>query len=95
MSEAPIPREVVQYLQSLERRVKKLEETSSDSESSMELASKQITEMRTLLPDTAVISHSYVRRAFAIWGHYFIAQLIISIPLYCIAVILIVALGEY
>ena len=33
------------------------------------------------LPNSGIVSHSFWTRAFTIWGHYFVAQLIISIPL--------------
>jgi hypothetical protein len=33
------------------------------------------------LPNTMLISDSFLSRAFAVWGHYFVAQLIISIPM--------------
>ena len=42
----------------------------------------------TALPKTALLSPNYLARAFAVWGHYFVANLIIglaiSIPLLCL-----------
>jgi hypothetical protein len=34
------------------------------------------------LPDTSLVSDSFLTRAFTVWGHYFVAQLIISIPFF-------------
>jgi hypothetical protein len=31
------------------------------------------------LPDTDLLSRDFLKRAFAVWGHYFIAQLIIGV----------------
>jgi hypothetical protein len=31
------------------------------------------------LPDTDLLSRNFLKRAFAVWGHYFIAQLIIGV----------------
>ena len=93
MSEAPLPREVVQYLQSLETRVKTLEAKLGDSESAAQLSTSQLEEVRTLLPNSNIISPSFLRRAFTVWGHYFVAQLIIAIPIYCFFFIIIFALG--
>jgi len=33
------------------------------------------------LPDTGLLSDSFWVRAFSVWGHHIVAQLIISIPL--------------
>jgi hypothetical protein len=34
------------------------------------------------LPNTGLISDSFLMRAFTVWGHYFVAQLIIAIPMF-------------
>ena len=44
------------------------------------------------LPRTALLSDNYLSRAFAVWGHYFVAQLIIAIPIFLIYVIVFVLL---
>ncbi|MFW5888121.1 MAG: hypothetical protein ACOCVY_00190 [Patescibacteria group bacterium] len=33
------------------------------------------------LPDSWLYSQSFLKRAFAVWGHYFVAQLLISIAI--------------
>ena len=49
------------------------------------------------LPQTDVVSPSFFRRAFAIWGHYLFAQLVIAIAVFGIIVILsfIITIGSY
>jgi hypothetical protein len=38
---------------------------------------------------TALISPSFMRRAFAVFGHYFVAGLIIAVPFYAIVLFVI------
>jgi len=41
-----------------------------------------------MLPKTGLLSPSFIHRAFTVWGLYFVAQLIISVPIVCIYVII-------
>ena len=38
---------------------------------------------KPVLPRTNIVSSSYIKRAFAVWGHYFVANLIITLPIAC------------
>ena len=40
------------------------------------------------LPNSALFSRSYLTRAFAVWGHYLVAQLLIAIPVYLLLALL-------
>jgi len=40
------------------------------------------------LPNTGLVSDSFWTRAFTVWGHYFVAQLIIGIPMFICYMIL-------
>lgn len=40
------------------------------------------------LPNTSLISSNFLSRAFAVFGHYLVAALIVSIPLYAVAFII-------
>jgi len=40
------------------------------------------------LPNSALFSRSYLTRAFAVWGHYLVAQLLIVIPFYVLFLLL-------
>lgn len=48
------------------------------------------------MPDTALLSNNFLTRAFAVLGHYIVAGLIISLPIYGIGIIvvLITAFGS-
>jgi hypothetical protein len=48
---------------------------------------QRIAALEARLPQTKLVSPSFMSRAFAVWGHYFVAQLIISIILSVIAFI--------
>ena len=73
--------ELTTYLNTLDDRVKTLERQN-------ESLQRYITELggdaQKMLPKTSLLSNSFIQRAFAIWGHYFVAQLIIAIPIMCI-----------
>jgi hypothetical protein len=80
--------ELVEYLGTIEGRIKFLEEENHRLRSAPALASANSVDERTIakyvatsLPLTDIVHPSFLKRAFAVWGHYFVAQLIISIPL--------------
>ncbi len=46
------------------------------------------------LPNSSIFSHNFLTRAFAIWGHYFVAQLMIGLIVLAVyLVIFVVILG--
>ena len=47
------------------------------------------------LPETALLDHSFLKRAFAVLGHYLVAGLIIAIPFYILIFLLMVAIGGF
>ncbi len=46
-------------------------------------------------PKTALLSHSFLKRAFAVWGHYFVAGLIIAIPIWLMILLVIAAFSGF
>ena len=73
-----------EYIFNLEKRIMILE-------SELHRNSKEISELYSLfdtalnrIPESNLISNDYLKRSFAVWGHYFVAQLIISIPFICL-----------
>ena len=69
------------YLTALEDRVRALE---SQNESLKRYVTDLGGDAQKMLPKTSLLSPSFIQRAFAVWGHYFVAQLIIGIPIACI-----------
>jgi hypothetical protein len=53
----------------------------------------ELTRMRPL-PETNLVSENFLTRAFAVLGHYFVASLCITIPLYCIIFAMSMLLGR-
>ena len=47
-----------------------------------------------MLPKTGLISPSFIQCAFMVWGHYFAAQLIISVPIVCIYLIIVIVMVQ-
>jgi hypothetical protein len=50
---------------------------------------------RSYLPHTSLIDNSFIKRSFAVLGHYMVASLIIGIPIYVIMIIIAVSLGFF
>ncbi|MGB8212294.1 MAG: hypothetical protein WCE68_01935 [Anaerolineales bacterium] len=78
--------ELTSYLETLENRIKTLE---SQNESLERYMTGMAGDAAKMLPKTGLLSRSFLQRAFTVWGHYFVAQLIISIPFICIYLVLV------
>ena len=48
----------------------------------------QIEQSKNNSSATNLLSPNFLSRAFAVWGHFMVAQLLIFIPLYCLLAIL-------
>ena len=48
---------------------------------------------RDPLPQTMLLSDSFLKRAFAVLGHYLVASLIVVVPIYILIFIIAMALG--
>lgn len=70
--------EVQTHVKTLEERVVSMERRQS---------------MQPDLPQTALLSGSFLTRAFAVLGHYIVASLIIVIPLYILIFIVAIVIG--
>lgn len=73
--------DLTNYLTTLEDRVRALE---GQNESLQRYVTDLGGDAQKMLPRTSLLSPSFIQRAFAVWGHYFVAQLIIGIPIACI-----------
>ena len=79
--------ELVEYLGKLEGRVQSLEEENQRLRAAPVPASTNNVDERTIakmvasfLPLTNIVHPSFLKRAFAVWGHFFVANFIIMIP---------------
>ncbi len=82
--------ELTTYLGSLEERVKSLEaengklQANVSSQEVVEVVNEEAIERIVLdyLPETNLLDHGFFKRAFAVWGHFFVANLIVSLFLF-------------
>jgi hypothetical protein len=68
--------ELTSYLDTMEKRVQMLEGQNDFLTRSI---TKVDEDAAKVLPKTGLLNHSFMKRAFTVWGHNFIAQLIISL----------------
>jgi hypothetical protein len=68
--------ELTSYLEAMENRVKTLENQNVQLKNSISQMGEEAPKM---LPDTGLLSRSFMKRAFTVWGHNFVIQLIISL----------------
>jgi hypothetical protein len=58
-------------------------------------ASNQALDAAGRLPNTSILSPNLLTRAFAVWGHAVVAQLLIGIPIYCLIFLLAMGSSQY
>ena len=78
--------ELTNYLTTMETRLATLESENTALRNALSQV-KHKAEAQTFrtergLPETGIVSDSFFIRAFTIWGHYFVAQLIIGVPIF-------------
>jgi lipopolysaccharide/colanic/teichoic acid biosynthesis glycosyltransferase len=78
--------ELTSYLDSMENRVKTLE---SQNDSLKQSITESLGDATKALPKTKLLSRSFFQRAFTVWGHNFVAQLIICLVLLCISLVIV------
>ena len=60
------------------------EERLAVLETQYQQALQKIATLESRIPNSSIISPKFLSRAFTVWGHMIAAQLIITIPIYCI-----------
>lgn len=79
--------EFIERVVRLEEQVKHLETTALDAQNQAGKALIRLEDIKAVkltLPKTDILSHKFLKRAFAIWGHYFVAQIIIVVTFYAL-----------
>ena len=76
--------DLVTYLGTLEERIKTLETENGNLRGTIsrqagvdETAIERV--VLDYLPDTNIVDHNFFKRAFAVWGHFFVANLIVGV----------------
>jgi hypothetical protein len=89
------------YVRTVDARIAELESTLRNMQGTIDQQNREME--RSLhqfpsLPNTKLLSNDYFPRAFAVWGHYFVANLIIglavAIMFTCLLLVLGVSLSE-
>jgi len=90
--------DLVNYLDFVESRVEGLEgqvETLKMKNETLDNYIKNLSgDAGKILPKTGLISPGFIQRAFTVWSHYFVAQLIISVPIVCIYLIIVIVMVQ-
>ena len=73
---------LTEYVLRLEKRVSQLEDNNSLLKRQLSDQQTNMSVVRNELPNTSLLSPSFLKRAFTVWGHYVVAQLIIVVPIY-------------
>jgi hypothetical protein len=76
--------DLLSYLANQEKRIQDLEQENEElSEKNKKYIHKDefYKELSNNIPSTGLFSQNFYKRAFSVWGHFFIAQLIIGIIL--------------
>jgi VIT1/CCC1 family predicted Fe2+/Mn2+ transporter len=50
----------------------------------LKIQTYELRELRKRIPNTNIINPKFLNRAFAVFGHYFVAGLIIVLPIVCL-----------
>jgi len=82
MSDADLRQEldgVLASIQSLQNRIMELERNSG----------------AVRIPQTSLLSDSFLKRAFTIWGHNFVVSMIIAIPIWFVIFMVIILAGAF
>jgi hypothetical protein len=93
--------ELVSYLTGLETCLAALESENKKLKNAIARIGQQ-TSVPTFktpedrLPNTRLISDSFLVRSFTVWGHYFVAQLIIGVPIFlCYLIFILSTLNSF
>lgn len=96
--------ELVNFLETLEQRVETLERENQALKDSLSMPTGGVVIpiqvqrwLDKLVPKTNLLSGSFIVRAFTVWGHYFVAQLIISagfLLIYLLVMVVLLAAGS-
>jgi hypothetical protein len=80
-------KDLLRRISELQTRIKVLEERVVSTERRQSMLPEY--------PQTALLSPNFLTRAFAVLGHYIVAGLIITIPIYVIMFIILLAVGVH
>lgn len=92
-----LPESAPEYPQSLDQSIIQLEIELERLREALQDTLERLSELENKIPDSSIISPKLLSRAFTVWGHYFVAQLILALPIICISIIIMllaIAIGD-
>jgi hypothetical protein len=87
-----------EHSRSVDARIAELESTLGKMQETIDRQDRELKSLRGLipiLPDTKLLSGKFTDRAFTIWGHYFVANLVIAVPLVCLWIAFFAVVGDF
>lgn len=82
----------------LENRIRELETELGAMVVSLDETQQRLSDLEYQLPDSLIISPNFLKRSFTVLGHYFVANLIIALPIICVSItvmILLTSIGGF
>jgi hypothetical protein len=76
----------------LENRIRELETELGTMILDLDETRKRLSELENQLPDSLIISPNFLKRSFAVFGHYFVANTLIALPIICLSIIAMILL---
>jgi len=86
-----------ELITNLENKISELETELEHSKEALQNVFERLSEIENKIPDSAIISPKFLSRAFTVWGHYFVANLLLALPFICLSLILLligIAIGD-
>ena len=84
-------KELNEYINYLEGRIVALENSNkflNEKLQDIDTSNLGVVRQNNPFPKTGLLSNSFLKRCFTVWGYCFVAQLIISLPFICIYLLL-------
>ena len=79
----------------LENRIRELETELGTMILDLDETRKRLSELENQLPDSLIISPNFLKRSFAIFGHYFVVNILIALPLICFSIAMMLLLASF
>jgi hypothetical protein len=100
MPEFKTHEDLINFLTNQERRISNLEKANAELIGEIKKRFIQKEELPAMLsnviPKTGLFNQSFIKRAFSVWGHYFVAQLFLAaIVMAFYFVVFILLLGKF
>lgn len=91
---ADLPNDYTENINKMEERIEQLELEISALSANLEESYHRLLDLENRLPNSMILSPIFLKRAFAVLGHYFVANFLVAIPIICISIIVTLLLAS-